>query len=197
MKKDKRFKRICKNGHDTNIVGRTNDGHCVVCKHEYNQQYWETNQEEIVLQREDYQREYRKRNREELKKYYYDHKDELRRKQKEYDKKHKKKIARYRKKYRRAKPWIVKLSNLKHQTKRNLRIPKWGQEGILKFYKNCPKNRVVDHIIPLCGRKVSGLHVIWNLQYLTKRQNVKKANTANLMEISNKYGQLLKKLRLK
>jgi 5-methylcytosine-specific restriction endonuclease McrA len=38
------------------------------------------------------------------------------------------------------------------------------------------ENMVVDHIIPLCGKKISGLHVIWNMQYLTPKQNSKKGN---------------------
>jgi 5-methylcytosine-specific restriction endonuclease McrA len=56
-------------------------------------------------------------------------------------------------------------------------VPLWSEtEEIREFYKNCPEGHHVDHIIPLKGKIVSGLHVISNLQYLTAEENMKKGN---------------------
>ena len=55
--------------------------------------------------------------------------------------------------------------------------PAWANiEAIKNFYLNCPKGYHVDHIIPLRGQLVSGLHVETNLQYLPAIENIKKKN---------------------
>lgn len=59
----------------------------------------------------------------------------------------------------------------------NKRKPKWANtEQIRQFYVNCPEGFHVDHIIPLRGKLVCGLHVIENLQYLPAIENIKKGN---------------------
>lgn len=66
-----------------------------------------------------------------------------------------------------------------HNKIRKLRQRCVGSEGkkdIIDFYSNRPDGYHVDHIIPLNGELVSGLHVLQNLQYLPAVDNIRKGN---------------------
>ena len=70
--------------------------------------------------------------------------------------------------------------------RRKLRIPSWNnleKEAIAEFYENCPEGYHVDHIIPLQGEYISGLHTLSNLQYLPAKDNIKKGNSWGIGEI--------------
>lgn len=58
------------------------------------------------------------------------------------------------------------------------RVPPWVKiEDVLPMYEMCAragKGFAVDHIIPLNGKDVSGLHVPWNLQLVTTSENSRK-----------------------
>jgi hypothetical protein len=47
----------------------------------------------------------------------------------------------------------------------------------------CKYGHHVDHVLPLCGKLVSGLHVAANLQYLPARINSGKGNRFQPFEI--------------
>jgi hypothetical protein len=56
-------------------------------------------------------------------------------------------------------------------------VPKWvDREALYQVYLKCPKSWTVDHIIPLKGDLVSGLHVPENLQYMPVDDNCNKGN---------------------
>lgn len=64
-----------------------------------------------------------------------------------------------------------------YKSERSLRIPSWSQKELIEeYYVNCPEGYHVDHIVPLKGELVSGLHVIENLQYLLAEENLAKGN---------------------
>lgn len=78
----------------------------------------------------------------------------------------------------------------KKRAKRLKRIPAWLTEFDLFFITeiyDLARLRTdctgvqwhVDHILPLCGRTVSGLHTPYNLQLLSAKDNIVKSNKYN------------------
>jgi hypothetical protein len=70
------------------------------------------------------------------------------------------------------------------------RTPKWLSKEQKKAIKEVyvmakeletvfPWSQCVDHIVPLRGEKVCGLHVPWNLQILSAKDNMEKGNRYN------------------
>lgn len=59
-------------------------------------------------------------------------------------------------------------------------MPKWLSPDqvadINAFYSSRPDDYHVDHVVPLNGKNVCGLHVRWNLQYLPASENIRKSN---------------------
>lgn len=67
--------------------------------------------------------------------------------------------------------------NKQYKRKIKQATPPWvNMAEIKQFYQNRPEGYHVDHVIPLKGKLVSGLHVLWNLQYLPSTENIRKGN---------------------
>jgi len=77
-------------------------------------------------------------------------------------------------------PGYRKAYNAWQRTYRCLRLPKWVKmDDFLDIYAEVERRGedfVCDHIIPLRGKLVSGLHVRENLQIITRAENLKKRN---------------------
>lgn len=86
--------------------------------------------------------------------------------------------AKYRsREWRLANPGHRNALKRKYIADKGLRTPAWADlKAIVDFYKNCPEGFHVDHIYPLRGKFVSGLHVLENLQYLPAIENMRKNN---------------------
>lgn len=58
------------------------------------------------------------------------------------------------------------------------RTPAWANREAIHFFYECrPAGCHVDHVIPLQGQTISGLHVETNLQWLPARVNQRKSNS--------------------
>lgn len=81
-------------------------------------------------------------------------------------------------KYKICNPEKYRINQRSYQSARRSLGGKIGtKKDLLNFYKNCPKDKEVDHIIPLKNDKICGLHVPWNMQYLTRSDNAVKNNS--------------------
>lgn len=89
--------------------------------------------------------------------------------------------------FRHKHPDIENANKAKRRAHKIQATPKWLTKEqfkqILVFYTNAKQLEKdtkikyhVDHIVPLQGKNVCGLHVPWNLQLLTETENLQKSN---------------------
>ena len=81
--------------------------------------------------------------------------------------------------WRERNPGVHIMNARKRDMALHIRTPKWANmDTINDLYRQAKKNGLeVDHIVPLRGLLVCGLHVENNLQLLSKRENASKSNS--------------------
>lgn len=82
-----------------------------------------------------------------------------------------------RRSYLKSDPAYWRAKRAQRRASEKQQMPLWAAgKAIAEIYARCPEGHHVDHVIPLRGRLVSGLHVEANLQYLTASANHRKHN---------------------
>jgi len=139
--------------------------------------YRQENKEKIKAQRKAYRQENKEEIKAQRKAYRQKNKEKIKLQIKAYRQEHKEEIKAYDKAYKqenreRRRSWEAKRRSAKLN-----RTPAFANlDNIKQVFLHCPKNKVVDHEIPLQGKIVSGLHVETNLQYMTWSENSSKGN---------------------
>lgn len=98
-------------------------------------------------------------------------------------------VAEYQRRKNAKNPARRNMWTMNYRTAKVERMPSWLNDAhfleIESVYTYCSALRKtgldyhVDHIVPLRGEDVSGLHVPWNLQVLPGSENMSKGNTFN------------------
>jgi Na+-translocating ferredoxin:NAD+ oxidoreductase RnfC subunit len=130
---------------------------------------------------------YRNRNALSERKYYLKNKEKILLRHKKYKQNNREKINKRKRDYRAREKDKHSHWDSKKWAARQQRVPNWltkkQTEDIQRFYSLRNEIKMltgdeyhVDHIVPLQGKNICGLHVPWNLQILPADINLKKSN---------------------
>ena len=184
--------RPCKHGH---VAERfVSNGWCVECAAganksgaDYKRRYYTENRESLRAG----QKEYRERNREVInarkRGYVKANRTKETARHREWCARHPERVSEYRRNYYAKNPHKINAKTRLRQASQLQRTPAWLTEldllTIEEMYRLARERTEatgvrhhVDHVVPLCGKAVSGLHVPQNLRVIPASENSRKSN---------------------
>lgn len=175
----------------------TKDGlqfYCKLCCKSTTKAYRENNKEKYYATAKRWARENPERVREAKKKRYQEDRERILKQKKTYYEENKSAILEYKREYGRNNRGKRNAIEAKRHAEKLKRTPDWlSKEHLAEIeqfywlardlYYVTGERYHVDHIIPLQGENVSGLHVPWNLQVLPADLNIAKGNKLDVAPI--------------
>jgi len=163
------------------------DSQCKLCVSKAGKLYSKDNKDKLRKKNLDNYLKNKEHRKQKAREYYYENQDSVLEKVHSYYDRNKQSIASYKKTYRSENRGKVNALSRKREISKLKRVPSWLSKKELALisglYTKCKKMSEdtkilhhVDHIIPLQGKLVSGLHVYSNLQIITASENSKKSN---------------------
>ena len=143
-----------------------------------------TKEEERKEKKRLYNKEWHEKNKEKRKEYLKKNKEKIKEKRKEYREKNKEKINLNEREYKKTNKGKVNAHTAKRRATKLQATPTWSELDKIKIvYQKAQElgkltglEYHVDHIVPLQGNNVCGLHVWHNLQILEASINISKSN---------------------
>jgi len=177
--------------------------HCKKCDYAKVKKYDGNNKEKVAARRKKYYENNKEKAAASNKRYRLNNPEKVAERKRKYRENNPEKVAAQEKKYREnnrdkmaaknrrwaeSNPVKRAAKKAKNRADKLNRTPPWANHKVLQyFYDEAHRLTMetgikchVDHIIPLCGELVSGLHVQGNLQILTERDNISKGNRIDL-----------------
>lgn len=169
---------------------RNKDGlhcYCRSCHSARQRKRYTEKREELLEYHKEYYRNNKEKKKEYDKKYYLRDKERKHQHNKNWNDKNRKRINEWIAEWKRQNPHKVTEYTGKRRAATLLAVPDWLTEEQLEeisyIYWTAKDLQAitgekyhVDHIVPLQGKNVCGLHVPWNLQVLPAKDNLKKGN---------------------
>lgn len=161
-----------------------NTNRCKSCRSIYMKEYSEKNKEKLKQSKKEYYIKNKTIISEKAKEYYTKNKEHVIKKSKKYAENNKKKVTSYKYKYRKNNKGIYNHYLAKRRSTKLKATPQWADLGKIKvLYEKAQElsevlgvKMTVDHVIPLQGNNICGLHIWENLQLLEASENFKKSN---------------------